>query len=243
MSGKTVVIIPARGGSKRIPNKNTLPFCGKPMIAWTIEAALELDFIDQLVISTDSEEIAEVSRSYGASVPFLRASNFDDITPVSEATIGSLVQAENYHHCHFDTVIQLLPNCPLRTSADIVDAYNTFQSQNNIFQISCFPFLWMNPWWAVKLSSDGKPACIFPEALKSRSQDLPELYCPTGAIWIAKRDALVQTRTFYGTDYRFCPMNWKSAMDIDTYDDLELAQAIASLGFRSSVLTAGINNE
>ncbi len=226
---KVIAIIPARGGSKRIPNKNIISFCGKPMIAWTIEAALESEIFDQIIVSTECEKIAQVARSFSAAVPFLRTTHFDDITPVSGATITALKQSETYFDYCFDTVVQLMPNCPLRLSSDIVQAYDRFQRNSSSFQISCCQYTWMNPWWAVKLSSNGSPESLFPEALKSRSQDLSPLYCPTGAIWIAQRNALIDSGTFYGKNYKFCPLNWKSAIDIDTYDDLELAHAVVNL--------------
>jgi len=229
MSGKVIAIIPARAGSKRIPNKNIIPFRGKPMIAWTIEAALASNICDDVIVSTDSMKIAEISRSFGATVPFLREINHDDRTPVSKATITALQQSESYFDCHFDVIIQLMPNCPLRSSSDIVQAYKNFQQQGAAFQISCFQFMLSNPWWAVKLSDNGEPDSLFPQEMTSRSQDLPDLYCPTGAIWIANRDALIDSKTFYGKNHRFFPLNWQSAIDIDTKDDLQLAYAVALL--------------
>ena len=93
---KNISIIPARGGSKRIPGKNILDFNGRPMIAWTIDAALKSGIFDKVLVSTDSEEIAAVSRNLGASVPFLRQGSADDNSPSSEATLTSLIQAEKY---------------------------------------------------------------------------------------------------------------------------------------------------
>lgn len=226
---KNIAIIPARGGSKRIPGKNTLEFNGRPMIAWTIDAALKSDIFDEVLVSTDSEEIAAVSRSLGASVPFLRQGSADDNAPSSEASLASLKQAEKYWHISFDTVVQLMPNCPLRTALDIRKSFDTFYQKKSKFQISAFRFGWMNPWWAIKLDESGAPQPLFEKALKSRSQDLDTLYCPTGAIWIADRKSFLAAGTFYGSNYQLCELPWLSAVDIDDYDDLKMADVCFNL--------------
>lgn len=222
---QSIAIIPARGGSKRIPRKNILDFDGKPMIAWTIEAALESDCFDQILVSTDSEEIAEVSIAVGASAPFLRQENADDTASSSLATISALKQAERYWQTRFGLVAQLMPNCPLRSVAHVKAAIGNFRTHNIRYQISCFRFGWMNPWWAVKLDTEMAPIQLFPEALNTRSQDLDDLYCPSGAIWIAGRDELIEANTFYGPGHRFFPMDWIGAVDIDDMDDYKMALA------------------
>lgn len=227
---KRIAIIPARGGSKRIPRKNIIDFDGKPMIAWTIAAALKSQCFDHVLVSTDSEEIAEVSIAAGATAPFLRQENADDAAPSSMATISALKQAEAHWHTRFDRVAQLMPNCPLRDAAHIRAAMDDFQAHDLDYQISCFRFGWMNPWWAVKLDADRVPTRLFPEAMNKRSQDLEHLYCPTGAIWIAGRDALLEAGTFYGPDHRYFPMDWVGAVDIDDMEDYRMAQALARMG-------------
>jgi CMP-N-acetylneuraminic acid synthetase len=226
---KTVAVIPARGGSKRIPGKNIMDFMGKPLIAWTIEAALRAGIFQRIVVSTDDEKIAAVATECGIDVPFLRGEASDDISPVSIATISALKQAGKFWNEEYDIVVQLMANCPLRGSGDIVEAYNNFIDNNFNFQLSAFKFGWMNPWWATRLDSSQKPEFIFPEALKKRSQDLEELYCPTGAIWIARVDKLLKETTFYGNEYRFFPLDWKAAVDIDNYEDVEFAEMIFAL--------------
>lgn len=226
VKGKIVAIIPARGGSKRIPKKNIIDLHGKPMIAWTIEAALQSRYIDRVVVSTDDEEIAEVSRKYGAEVPFLRAENNDDFSTVSMATIGTVKQLEALPEFSSEIIVQLMANCPARTSADIDDAVENFISKNIDFQISSFKYGWMNPWWAHKIDENNLPVPVFSEIGSARSQDLPELFCPTGAIWIAVKDQLIREGTFYGKDFSFFQLPWKKAVDIDDYEDLEMAEFI-----------------
>jgi N-acylneuraminate cytidylyltransferase len=229
MQQRRIAIIPARGGSKRIPRKNIIPFNGKPMIAWTIDAALQSGMFSRVLVSTDDEEIRQVSIQAGAQVPFLRQAAFDDHSTSSEATLGALRQAEQHWGDTYTSVTQLMANCPLRHCADIQDAVSHFEQSSAPAQISCFKFGWMNPWWAVQLSPEGKPTYAFPEIRDSRSQDLPPLYCPTGAIWIASVTALKQCGTFYAPEHVFHPMHHISAVDIDDHDDLIMAQAFARL--------------
>lgn len=220
-----IAIIPARGGSKRLPRKNILDFHGKPMLAWTVEAALSSGQFDRVLVSTDDEEIAEVGRAFGAEVPFLRMQAQDDMATSSQATLVALSQAEAYWGTPFDVVTQLMPNCPLRDAEDIRQAIAFFLDNDAHAQISCFRFGWMNPWWAAKLDGKGTPEYLFPEARLSRSQDLPPLYCPSGAIWTARVSMLKTENTFYIPGHVLHPMNWLSAIDIDDAEDLAMAKA------------------
>jgi CMP-N-acetylneuraminic acid synthetase len=224
-----IAIIPARGGSKRIPRKNIHLFKNKPMLAWTVEAALQSECFSHVMVSTEDVEIAEVARSYGAEVPFLRDSHFDDQSTVSEAICVAVDQYQQLTGKRFDAVVQLMPNCPIRNARNIKHACENFWQGTHDFQISCFKFGWMNPWWAVRLDDHCNPTAIFPEALKTRSQDLPPLYCPTGAIWIAKPDKLIKNRSFYGAGHKFFPLDWQAAVDIDDYEDLRMAEVIFDL--------------
>lgn len=221
-----MAVIPARGGSKRIPKKNIIDFFGKPLIAWTIEAAKETRLFKRIIVSTDDEEIASISRAYGAEVPFLRDKFADDHSPVSLATIHAVKQACDYYHEDYDLVVQLMPNCPLRRSHHIVESVQYFMSHRYPFQISCFKFGWMNPWWAFKLDENGRPHFFFTDTLKKRSQDMDSLYCPTGAVWVADKSQLFMQNTFYGEPYVFYPISWTAAVDIDDTEDLKMAKAV-----------------
>lgn len=226
---KLIAVIPARGGSKRIPMKNIVDFCGKPLIAWTIDAAQKSKLFDKIIVSTDSEEIAEVSRKFGADVPFLRDKAFDDYATVSEATIATLEQIQNSSKDEYDVVVQLMSTCPIRNEHNILDAYTNFVNRSATSQISCFEYGYMNPWWAVQLDNDLNPTKLFADTLLQRKQDSPKLYCPSGAIWISQIKTLCDTGTFYSKKHIFYPMNWKTAIDIDTFDDLDMAKAIYSI--------------
>ena len=225
----SIAIILARGGSKWLPGKNKRMFHGKPLVAWTIEAAILSKCFDRILLSTDSQEIAEIGINYGAEVPFLRNRASDDRASSSEATLAALDQAEEYWKKSFAVVAQLMANCPLRTSQHVCDAMNTFLQKRASSQISCFKFGWMNPWWAAKMDSDGCPEWVFPGARSSRSQDLSDLYCPSGALWIAKTQILRAHKSFYSPGHVLNVMDWMSAMDIDDEEDWAMAEACKSL--------------
>lgn len=225
----SIAIILARGGSKRIPGKNKRMFFGKPLVAWTIEAALLSQKFDKVLLSTDCHEIAQIGIEHGAEVPFLRDRAADDKSSSSEATLVALDQAEEYWSTNFHIVAQLMANCPLRTSNHICASVNRFLQKSSSSQISCFKYGWMNPWWAAKLALDGSPEWMFPQANYSRSQDLPDLYCPSGALWVAKSSSLRKYKSFYSPDCVFDVMDWVSAMDIDDEEDWLMAEACKPL--------------
>ncbi len=224
---KIVAIIPARGGSKRIPKKNIIDFEGKPMIAWTIEEAKKTKIFSDIVISTDDKEIAQTCKEYGAKVPFMREKYADDQSPVSLAVYETLEKLG----FRYDIVVMLMPNCPLRKAREIKLSLLNFIRNNNKFQISSFRYGWMNPWWAHRIDKNTQRASpLYRKEIKMRSQDLEELHCPTGAIWIAEVEEFKKSKTFYGDDYTMFDIDWKAAVDIDDFDDLDFARAVAKLG-------------
>jgi len=232
---KKIAVIPARGGSRRIPRKNIVDFCGKPMIAWTIEAAVKSGCFDRIIVSTDSPEISKIAGQWGCEVPFLRQTAADDHSPVSLATIAAVHQAAAFFKEEYGVVAQMMPNCPLRQESDVRAAVKNFLEKQAPFQISCFKYGFMNPWWAFKLEDGGKGRFLFEEALQKRSQDLEGLYCPAGSIWLARWDSLVSANTFYGPGQIFFPLSWIAGVDIDTVEDLEMAQAVARTAYKNKV--------
>lgn len=222
---KKIAVIPARGGSKRIPRKNIIPFKGKPMIGWTIEAALASQLFDRVVVSTDSEEIQKIALEFGAEAPFLRKKTADDMSPVSLATIEALEQAENYYAQKFTEIVQLMPNCPVRNSNNIIDQYNFFKSNKNTESvISAVSYGMFNPHWAHVINEDNSCQRLFNDSFNKRSQDLSKLLCPSGAIWISSRENLMKSKTFYSDNYKLFEMSWINAVDIDDLEDLKLAE-------------------
>lgn len=231
MVEKRLAIIPARGGSKRLPGKNIMDFQGKPMIAWTIEAALETNLFDEVLVSTDDEEIAAISKKYGATVPFLREEHADDYSTVSQATSAALYQMEKYSDREYNTVVQLMANCPLRSSESISEQVHIFETnkiRNSL--LTGFKYGMFNPWWAYKKGDSGRYERIFKNLeVNIRSQDLPDLICPSGATWISSKTKLITSNTFYSDGYEFFELDWKEGVDIDEQGDLELAQVAFQL--------------
>ena len=226
---KSIAIILARGGSKRLPNKNILPIGGRPMLSWSIEAAIQSQKFSRVLVSTDSKEIAEIARGYGAEVPFLRDEASGDHATSSEATLVALQQAEKYWNEDYKIVAQLMANCPLRSAQDVQLAIESLAESRAPSQISCFRYGWMNPWWAARLSDNKEPEWLFPNACESRSQDLPQLFCPSGALWIAQSSVLKESKTFYAPNHIFHELSWLSAMDIDDENDLYMAKVCMEL--------------
>lgn len=227
---KIIAIIPARGGSKRIPKKNIIDFCGKPMIAWTIEAAIKSNIFDSILVSTDDEQIAQISINHGAEVPFLRNDGYDDFTPISQATSIALSQMEEFKNTDYDVVVQLMANCPLRGSKIICNIYEEFLKQSELSILSCFPYGMFNPWWAHQITDANTAIPIFEDDLRNRrSQDQPQVFCPTGAVWISNTESLKATKTFYSKNYRFFPISYLEAIDIDNYEDLTLGELSYSI--------------
>ncbi len=219
---KIIAIIPARGGSKRIKNKNIVSFDGKPMLKLTIDVVKKSKYIDQIVVSTDSKKILKIASKEGIDTPFLRPKAYGDKASIHEATLVALNQSEKYFG-RFDIVVQLMPNCPLRKLKTLNQSIENFFKKKKNSQISFFEYGFANPRWAHQI----KKSKIIPlnkKNLYRRSQDMNNLYCPTGSIWISKVKTLKKFRTFYSPSYGYFLINFDEAIDIDTYDDLILAK-------------------
>ena len=233
MRDHTIAIIPARGGSKRVPGKNIRSFAGKHLIAYTIEAALESALFHRVVVSTDSEDIATVARTNGAEVPFLRSSEIsDDVTPISAATADALDRLDP-DGTQYQFVAQLMANCPLRTAEDLVSSYKQFSETAADTQISVVRYGWQNPWWAMKRDANSFALDpLFPHEMSARSQDLPELFCPTGAIWWGKTRVIREQRTFHIPGRTGWEIEWQHGVDIDTPEDMAFAEALLSSTYK-----------
>jgi pseudaminic acid cytidylyltransferase len=233
MRDQTIAIIPARGGSKRVPGKNIRLLAGKPLIAYTIEAALQSGVLQRVVVSTDSEEIAAIARNHGAEVPFLRSAEIsDDVTPVSAVTADALERLDG-DGSRYRAVVQLMANCPMRTAKDIAASYKQFCETGADTQLSIVRYGWQNPWWAMRRDAGSfKLDPLFPREMTARSQDLPELFCPTGAIWWGKTSVIREQRTFHIASRTGWEIEWQHGIDIDTPEDMAFAEAAFGMNFR-----------
>lgn len=229
-----LAVIPARGGSRRVPGKNVRPLLGRPALAYTVDAALHSGLFDRVVVSTDSEAVAEVARECGAEVPFLRdAALADDQTPVSAATVDVLRRLDpSRQWCTM--VAQLMPNCPLRTVVDVCDSHRAFVAAGSRSQLSVTEFGWQNPWWAMRLGAGGELVPLFPLEVTRRSQELTPLVCPTGAIWWATAETLLAEGTFHVPGRTGWVMPWERALDVDTEDDWTMLELLAERARRGA---------
>jgi CMP-N-acetylneuraminic acid synthetase len=221
-----LAVIPARGGSKRVPGKNIRALCGLPAIAYSIEAARESGLFARVIVSTDSESIAEIAVRHGAEVPFLREPALaDDHVPVSAATVDVLKRLDP-DGTAFTSVAQLMPNCPLRDAGDVRDSFRQFVLSGARSQLSVARYGWQPPWWAMRRTPALTLVPLFPAEIVRRSQDLPALFCPTGAIWWAQADALREAGTYHiegRTGWEIAAIH---GLDIDTEEDWHLAEAL-----------------
>lgn len=233
--GKTLAIIAARGGSKGLPNKNILDCAGKPLIAWTIEAALQSQHVDCVFVSTDSQAIADVAVQNGAWVPFLRSSGLaDDKSSVIDVIKDVVARLKEQSH-EFDYVLLLQPTSPLRTAQQIDQAVEKYFSEktddaDTLISVKKIDskFLWM-------LGEEGSSGYLFNHCHvdlndNSRRQSLPECYIPNGAIYLAKIDGF---NGFYGKQTRAYVMDDLSSMDIDYQEDLDRAARNLAEGTKS----------
>jgi len=221
---KVLGIITARGGSRRLPGKNVKPLAGKPLIVHTIEEALKSEHIDRLVVSTDDEEIAKVSREHGAEVPFMRPAELSrDETPslpVLQHAIQYLEEKEDYHP---ELVVILQPTSPLRKREDIDKAIEKFLDSDydpvlTVSRAECPPH------WMYELR-DGRLEPFVKGANKAvRSQDLPELYRSNGAVYVMSRDLIMKESRILSDNMGAVVMPPERSVDIDTELDLRFAE-------------------
>jgi CMP-N-acetylneuraminic acid synthetase len=225
-NGKTfLAIIPARGGSKRLPNKNILELKGKPLICWTIESALGCEYIDEIVVSSDSDRILEISRKYGIRTIKRPPELATDTSPTIDAVKHVIQNLEK----KYDYVVLLQPTSPLRKSIHIREAIELLFQKNADAIISVCEAE-HHPLWCNTLPQDlSMKNFLRKDIINKRSQDLPKYYRLNGAIYICKTDRLVSEGTFFVKDNIFAYiMDRKSSVDIDDEIDFKLAEILIS---------------
>lgn len=214
---KNLAIIPARGGSKRIPKKNIKNFLGKPIIAYSIEIAIKSNLFDEIMVSTDDDEIAKIAIKYGAKVPILRSKDTSDDYATLADVIDEVVEYYNDQKQFFDYACCILPTSPLLNISDLKNGLDLmiekkFDSVKPIVKFS-YPIQ-----RALKYNN-GKVEMIKPEHLKTRSQDLEETYHDAGQFYWFKPKCGLK-----GTKKGAIIISEKSVQDIDNMDDWEIAE-------------------
>ena len=223
-----IAIIPARGGSKRIPRKNIIDFCGKPMIAWSIEAALKSEVFDSVIVSTDDDEIANISKEYGAEVPFKRPKDLaDDYTGAIEViqhSASMLLKTK----ANIENICCIYATAPFLSSQDIVKGFEIMQDSNYeyVFGATAYSYPIQRSFF---LNKDNAIEMFYPEHFESRSQDLVKAYHDAGQFYWGKVNTWLENKKVFTHKSKpiFLP-NYK-VQDIDNYEDLEKAKLIFNM--------------
>lgn len=225
-------LIPARGGSKGIPRKNTRELCGKPLIQYTIDTAQSANVFDEIMVSTEDEQIATISKKLGASVPFLRPLHLaSDSSPTIDTVIHVLTQ---YHQAgdFFDAVCLLQPTNPLRTADLIRKSVEHFKKSNadSLISVRRIPHE-LNPHWAFEKDKNGMLKIATGEKeIISRRQELPTAYHRDGTIYITRSNVILQNKSLYGDKISFIEVDQQPHVNIDTMEDWEQAKKIICAG-------------
>ena len=219
---KTIAIILARGGSKRIPLKNIKLFLDKPVIAYSIDAALSSGLFDEVMVSTDDDQIATVAKEYGAKMPFLRtASTASDTATTAEALIEVLNSYKEKGQ-EFDYACCLYPTAPFVSSEKLIHAFNFLLQKK---YLSVFPvMLFSYPIWRSLKIETGKLMMNYPEYKDIRSQDLPLAYHDAGQFYFFKVDALFAEQTLFTSDSGAIVIDGLEGHDIDNLTDWKIAE-------------------
>lgn len=220
---KVLAIIPARGGSKGLPGKNLKTLGEKPLIAWTIESALISKLIDKTIVSTDCQEIAAVSKTFGAEVPFIRP---DWLSTDEAETAGVVLHTLNSVSEHFDIIVLLQPTSPFRNSGHIDEALKTYKNLKAQSLVSICESH-KSPYWMFSSEDDGTLVPVIRGKKQfSRRQELPKTYCLNGAIYIVDVELFLDNAEFVYDDSKSYLMDHESSFDIDNLMDLKQAQLV-----------------
>ena len=226
---KLLAIIPARGGSKRLSRKNILDFAGKPLIAWSIESALRSKYIDRVVISTDDQEIADISKKYGADVPFMRPDELATDKATSIDVVLHLLEKLETDNKFYDYIILLQPTSPLRTTQNIDESVELLQSKNSDSVISVCKAE-HSPLWCNTLPEDDDLCGFIKEStVNKRGQDLEQYYRLNGAIYLCSINSLKKENAFFlKSNCLAYKMEQEQSVDIDTKVDFMLAEILVA---------------
>lgn len=236
---RLLAIIPARGGSKRLPRKNVMKLAGKPLIAWTINAAKKSKFIDRLIVSTDDQEISLISKQYGADVPFMRPASLSSDTATSIDVVLHALDELDEGGDQYDYVMLLQPTSPLRTTEDIDGAVKQLIEKNSQAVISVCKAE-HHPLWCNTLGDDlSMEGFLSDEILNQRSQDLPDYYRLNGAVYLVDVKTLREMghpTFFFKENATAYVMPLDRSIDIDNKNDFVSAEVLADLTIRDKAV-------
>lgn len=220
---KNIAIITARGGSKRIPKKNIKEFMGKPMLAYAIQAAQDSKIFDEVMVSTDSEEIAEIARKFGANVPFMRSEATANDYATTAEVLNEVIERYKKQGKTFDEFCCIYPCVPFLTGEILKNAYKNFKESNaaTLMPVVRFSFPIQR---AVRINNNGFLEYREPENAPKRSQDLEPMYHDVGMFYFTKTDKFIEEKTLVCKNTIMLEMDERFIQDIDTLEDWKMAE-------------------
>lgn len=225
---KVLGIIPARGGSKGVHRKNIRPLCGKPLLAYTADAALASVRLARTILSTDDEEIADIGRSLGLDVPFIRPVELaEDATATFPVILHAVAKLESQDE-RYEAICLLQPTNPLRSAEDIDNCIEILETSGADSVISILPVPHVyNPKWVYWRSPNGEMTLSSGDTEPvTRRQDLPPAFHREGSVYVTKRTVLSEFGNLYGRNVRGYEMDEANSINIDTQDDWERAEGM-----------------
>lgn len=220
---KKIAIIPARGGSKRIPRKNIKNFLGKPIMLYSLEAALQSKLFDEVMVSTEDEEISNVALENGANVPFLRSKkNAEDLASTYDVLEEVILEYKKIDK-EFDYACCIYPTAPFVTSKKLQDSFNLLKKNHwdSVFPVVKFSYPIQR---AILINKDSKISMFDPEMNDNRSQDLPETFHDAGQFYWFKTNKLLESKRIWTENTRVIKFSELEVQDIDNVDDWDLAE-------------------
>lgn len=219
---KTIAIITARGGSKRIPRKNIREFCGRPILAYSIEAALESGIFDTVMVSTEDEEIASVARSLGAEVPFFRSEKTSGDYATTNDVLLEVLEEYEKRGQKFDLAVCIYPTAPFVTAQKLKDAARRLEESGAETLIPVVAFSY--PPQRAMIVRDGRLVFEYPQYLDSRSQDLDPHYHDVGQFYVFRTEAFKKNKKLMIGDILPYVVDEMEVQDIDNQTDWEIAE-------------------
>ncbi len=219
--GSSIAIITARGGSKRIPRKNIREFCGKPIISYSIEAALESGLFDEVMVSTDDVEIAAIARRAGAQVPFMRSRESAGDYASTDDVLLEVLEEYRKRGREFDTFCCLYPTAPFVTGEKLKKAAKLLEKADSVMPVVKFSF---PPQRCMVMDGAGELCMKWPEYAQTRSQDLEPYYHDCGQFYFCRTEPFLEYKTTDLPHMAAMVMGELEVQDIDNFDDWEIAE-------------------
>ena len=218
---RNLAIITARGGSKRIPRKNIKEFCGKPILCYSIKAALDAGVFDEVMVSTDDEEIAEIAKKAGASVPFFRSEQTANDFASTDDVIMEVILEYQKRGEEFDTFCCIYPTAPFLTGERLKEAMALLETADSVMPVVPFSY---PPQRGLMINENGLVARQFPEYATTRSQDLPKIYHDCGQFYACRTKPFLDAGTTDVEHLVPLVLSEMEVQDIDTLEDWEIAE-------------------